>query len=526
MPRMALAMAIVLAAAAATSSFTTRDAHVQLWLDRAEQEVRLLVARPMPDAVEHVTNKLDLALVLVQTRPSEANKKLLRDVMAQPMAPPKPPETPEIRAMSWHYIRSVAHAAMGETAAARAEAGAFDESLKALPDPHIMRMFAGIQLASAWAKVGDVDRAVAGAMRFPIGDDMIQARMTAAREFRAAANPAGRATIIADAVAEAKKIGDPAKQADALRTIVRELAEGGDLDAALALARQMPAKDPRVDAFSKLARNFSTRAGRGDADRAGECVNAALETLEADKGRYAGSIVPVGELAVELGYADAAKRAVAMVEKTPGMSADPYTNARAARTAAAAGDKAAYARLVTATERAIKQLGDAQSKSSATLLLASAFARAGEKQRANDAIGRAKQLYQEKDYSYADGALDILEAFADVGDMKYAEELAARAFALKPADIESLYADSLVRHLRAGRFDAARADALRQTRPMARVDALLRVALRQARDGQADAVTAWVQTLPAGYDRAVLYLALAHQATGIDPRYWLRTEHK
>ena len=31
-----------------------------------------------------------------------------------------PPETPQIREMSWHFVRSVAHAACGETDAARA----------------------------------------------------------------------------------------------------------------------------------------------------------------------------------------------------------------------------------------------------------------------------------------------------------------------------------------------------------------------------------------------------------------------
>jgi hypothetical protein len=66
------------------------------------------------------------------------------------------------------------------------------------------------------------------------------------------------------------------------------------------------------------------------------------------------------------------------------------------------------------------------------------------------------------------------------------------------------------------------------TKKSQRLNVLLRVALRQAREGQAgaDAVTAWVQSLPAGYDRAALYLALAHQSLGIDPRYWLRTEFK
>jgi hypothetical protein len=108
--------------------------------------------------------------------------------------------------------------------------------------------------------------------------------------------------------------------------------------------------------------------------------------------------------------------------------------------------------------------------------------------------------------------------------------MATREFGLRGEDLDGLYQHELAVHLRAAEFDAARAQAMRLTNERIRFNALTRIALRQAQagagGGQADAVTKWVAALPEPGERATLYLALAHQAIGIDPRGWVRGAYK
>src|SRR5687767_14191589 len=127
--------------APATTTQRAADPNVNVWLARAERDVRAVVAAPMPDPPKHFGHKIDLALALVQTRGNEADKKLLRDALAQPLPPLGKKESPEVREMGIHYLRSVAHAALGETDAARAEARALDEAIDNLTNNHPGRLF-------------------------------------------------------------------------------------------------------------------------------------------------------------------------------------------------------------------------------------------------------------------------------------------------------------------------------------------------------------------------------------------------
>ncbi|MEA2711314.1 MAG: hypothetical protein QOF78_3915 [Phycisphaerales bacterium] len=508
---------------------TSQGANVQLWLDRAEAEVRAVVAQPTRDPAAHFAVKLDLALALAQTRGNDADRTLLRHALAQPMPPPGPRETPEMRELSLHYLRSLSHAALGEPDAARAEAQAFDRAVEELPNVHIGRLLVGPQVAMMYAKIGDVEAATAGALKYPIfDDDTIGARMMVARELHAAGNRKARDEVIAEAIAEAMKIPDANKRAGALRSIVSELAEAGDMKAALSLAEQMPAQFQRVDAYRKLAAIFAARA---DASAATACVTAALDTLVGlDELSSSMLYVQVGELAVALNQPDAARRAVVAIEKqyndSAAWTADAWTLAHAARIAAAIDEKAAYARLVKATEKVIDRLNDTKDKSRATMLLAAAIARAGDKPRATEMLLHAKKLHAEENYENADALFDALDAFMEIGETEHAHQLAAREFGLATKDLEYPYELSLARYLRDGKFDAARADAGRITNPPRRFHALLHVALRQTRAGQADPVTESIQSLASPADRAALYLALAQQALGIDPRSWLRDAYK
>src|SRR5687768_15026121 len=127
----------------ATTQTRPHDPRVQVWLERAERDVSAVVAQPMPDPLKHFGTKIDLALALVQSRGNEADRKLLREAMAQPIPPPRAKETPELRELALHYLRSVAHAALGETDAARAEARALDQAIEDLPNGHFGRLFVG-----------------------------------------------------------------------------------------------------------------------------------------------------------------------------------------------------------------------------------------------------------------------------------------------------------------------------------------------------------------------------------------------
>src|SRR5687768_11775234 len=98
----AIAAALLLSQPPATTQ-RPHDPRVQVWLERAERDVRAVVAQPMPNPLKHFGTKIDLALVLVQTRGNEADRKLLREAMAQPMPPPRAKEAPELRELALHY---------------------------------------------------------------------------------------------------------------------------------------------------------------------------------------------------------------------------------------------------------------------------------------------------------------------------------------------------------------------------------------------------------------------------------------
>jgi hypothetical protein len=432
------------------------------------------------------------------------------------------------------------HAACGEADAARAAARAFEQAVAKLPEG-LVRTLAAFQLTQIYAWIGDLDAAKAAAAKLPMLDSPVDARLSVARELYAVGNRRMRDQIIAEAVAEAKKIADPEKQARELRSIVRELAEGGDVDAAVALARQVTEDFARVDAYQNLA---AVLAARGDRDAAATALAAAFDTLDARAARvgYASSSFypSLGALAAELGQPLLARRAVAVVEKafnpfaSPASDAEANTAARIARTAAAIGDKAACLRLVAAAQKIVDRIADKEERARSTLHLAAAVARAGDKQRAAEMAARARKIHTEANYAYSEGADDLLTALVDAGDAKAAEAMATRDFGLRGEDLDDLYQHELSVHLRAAEFDAARAQAMRLTKERIRFNALTRIALRQARAGagagagagQADAVMKWVAALPEPSERAAVYLALAHQAIGIDPRAWVRGAYK